>query len=1031
MKLYLRVHSISVAVVIHSVYLAEKIRNSSNTAAKYLLNKKSVNNKEWLCRTCKSYLVKNKVPPTAILNGMQFPIKPEFFDLNELECRLLAPRLAFQKLFQAPRGRQFKIQGNIVNVPAEVSDTVNMLPRLPSQTGTIKVNLKRKLQYKSSALSLNVRPHKVVQAANWLINNSNLYKQERITINQEWGMQYSETSVLDENMGNVENQSQQSEDVDCNSSSVQAEMDCSKESDSQDEWSEDEVEIPAGVTDTMLTNADFIENSETQHILNVAPGEGNKPLSIFRDQYSEELAYPGIFLGQNRPENSDRLVVVNYSDICKSELRRSDRRAAKCVENIFFKAKKLQMKILLGKSQVALRKCKGNSRTLNAGQLKGNGAIERLIHLDEGFQFLRALRGSPPYFEKAKKDLFAMIRQLGPASLFCSFSSAETQWIHFLRILGQLVDQKEYTNTELENMNWDDKCRLIQSDPVTCARHFDYQISQFLTNFLLNKAKPLGNISDWFYRVEYQQRGSPHIHMLIWLKDAPVFGVDDDALVTDFIDQIITCQWPGNNPELQKLVNRQIHRHSHTCRKKSKNECRFNYPQPPMCKTEILYPLESDMPQAKLKQHKESWITIKKQLNDLEEGEDITFEELLLKLNVTENDYKLAIRSSLNAATIFLKRKPSELRINNYNSTCMKAWRANMDIQFVLDVYACAMYIVSYISKAQKGMSELLRQASIEARKGNSSIKQQVRDIGNKFLNSVEISAQEAVYIVLQLPMKKCSRQVIFINTTPPEERVQLLKPVSDIKELEDDSEDIYTSGLLQRYAKRPISFEHVTLADWAAWYDSCGKPYVKKSVVNDTDNFPLETANGSENEDELCDESIACNKSNKKRSKARIIRSVWFNREKDPEKHYRELIMLFTPWRNEQTDLLANCSSYQARFLIVKDLIDAQMKLYAVCSDDLNKINEYISGLVESEDQFDSIAPLTQNIEYQDEAEGQQDLHPDFNENYDLSEDVGIPSAVASTEPLILNELQDQDFRQLVQTLNQKQKEFFIIFYI
>ena len=80
-----------------------------------------------------------------------------------------------------------------------------------------------------------------------------------------------------------------------------------------------------------------------------------------------------------------------------------------------------------------------------------------------------------------------------------------------------------------------------------------------------------------------------------------------------------------------------------------------------------------------------------------------------------------------------------------------------MDIQFVLDMYACAMYIVSYISKAQKGMSELLRQAYAKARKGNSSIKQQVRDIGNKFLNSVEISAQEAVYIVLQLPMKKSS----------------------------------------------------------------------------------------------------------------------------------------------------------------------------------------------------------------------------------------------------------------------------------
>ena len=69
-----------------------------------------------------------------------------------------------------------------------------------------------------------------------------------------------------------------------------------------------------------------------------------------------------------------------------------------------------------------------------------------------------------------------------------------------------------------------------------------------------------------------------------------------------------------------------------------------------------------------------------------------------------------------------------------------------MDIQYVLDVYACTMYIVSCFSKAQKEMSELLRKACAEAKEGNSNIKQQVRDIGNKFLNSVEISAQEAVY---------------------------------------------------------------------------------------------------------------------------------------------------------------------------------------------------------------------------------------------------------------------------------------------
>ena len=55
---------------------------------------------------------------------------------------MLAPRISFQKFMQAPIGKQFKIHGNIVNVPADVIITVGMLPWLPSETGTVKVNLK-------------------------------------------------------------------------------------------------------------------------------------------------------------------------------------------------------------------------------------------------------------------------------------------------------------------------------------------------------------------------------------------------------------------------------------------------------------------------------------------------------------------------------------------------------------------------------------------------------------------------------------------------------------------------------------------------------------------------------------------------------------------------------------------------------------------------------------------------------------------------------------------------------------------------
>ena len=154
-------------------------------------------------------------------------------------------------------------------------------------------------------------------------------------------------------------------------------------------------------------------------------------------------------------------------------------------------------------------------------------------------------------------------------------------------------------------------------------------------------------------------------------------------------------------------------------------------------------------------------------------------------------------------------------------------------------------------------MSELLRTACNEARKGNSTVKQQVRDIGNKFLNNVEISVQEAEYIVLQLPMRKSSRQVVFINTSPPENRVHLLKPLQEISEIDDDSDKISASGLIKR------------------WYDQCGKPYRKQNRELDIDGLPLETEFDDDNIDDNAngdeDEKQTYLNKNKKRSNARI----------------------------------------------------------------------------------------------------------------------------------------------------------------
>ena len=124
-----------------------------------------------------------------------------------------------------------------------------------------------------------------MQAVAWLISTSSLYQDEGIAIDENWLTSFQATRE-------ATNSSETSNDEDDQITSNSP----------QDEWTEDEAEIPAGVTDSMLTTPDFVNDSKRQEIYNFAPGKGNRHLSVFRDQYCEEMAYPGIFLGQKRSD---------------------------------------------------------------------------------------------------------------------------------------------------------------------------------------------------------------------------------------------------------------------------------------------------------------------------------------------------------------------------------------------------------------------------------------------------------------------------------------------------------------------------------------------------------------------------------------------------------------------------------------------------------------------------------------------------------------------------------------------------------
>lgn len=985
----------------------------------------TVDDKQWICATCKNHLSKGKIPPMSTMNKMVFTRQGLLKNLNPLEQTLLSVRIPFMKIHEAARGRQKFIHGNMVLVPADVDNTVTQLPRLTSNDETIKATLKRRLRYKHNVYRVNIRPELVGDCAE-ILSNKSLYK-EHVTFNNNWTDSEDQTETLSEQP--VYTPAERDNDKAIKEHT---------NSDDDDGWSETEDEPPvSGLSDTLLSAQDFIEPGEREKVYNFAPGEGAIPVSVFLEQDIEELAFPAIFCCERRAHNAQRPVNVTYGEIVKSELRNADRRAACSIENIFFKTKKIQMKILIDQAQIMVRKVKTNNQTLTVKDIRGE-ALKNLIHTDKAYKALANVRGSPPYFEKVSIDLFAMIRQLGPATFFLTLSAAETRWTHLLKILGQVVNNKMYSTEEIEALSWEEKCRLIQNDPVTCARHFDYCVSKFLNEFLLTAAAPIDLVEDFFYRVEYQNRGSPHIHMVVWCKDSPAFGTSPEVDICKYIDRYICCTMPDDSDPFSNLVKLQVHRHSHTCKRKKQKSCRFGYPKPIFPKTILLEPLsEAEFTKEEISKHKGQWKKVYAALNNLDVSTNVTYTEFLANLQLNETNYIYAVRSSIRTPTVYLKRTSAEIRVNNYNPAVLKAWRANTDIQFVLDIYACATYVASYLTKSQRGMSELLRNATKEASQGTSDIKQQFKVVGNKFLNAVEISAQEAVYICLQLPMKKASRQVVFVNTSPPEQRVTLLKPKYVLDSMHEDDDDIECSNLLSRYAERPKTLETVTLAEFVSYYKEVNEKHVSRSAKlaqQSADKLlPEPTTYENEDDDHALEMSeidlgtdiatVSGSKTYRKRSKGHIIRAVHFNPHVDSELNYRELIMLYFPWRKEDM-LRGTCHTFFERFQQLETEITRcrqQFEPYAREVDDAQRV---LASDPDLEEVWKELAPGTE-----DENLRNRDMQlppPETGiENYCIGEDLGLPMSVTEDDLHDLNQMPDHLYREHMRHLNHEQLMF------
>ncbi|KAK3928382.1 ATP-dependent DNA helicase [Frankliniella fusca] len=212
---------------------------------------------------------------------------------------------------------------------------------------------------------------------------------------------------------------------------------------------------------------------------------------------------------------------------------------------------------------------------------------------------------------------------------------------------------------------------------------------------------------------QYHSHVSPHVHMLLWIENAPLYDPSNKMskkAVCNFVDQIISTY---TNQVDNNLADLQFHRHTHTCYKKhNQKQCRFGIPFFPMRKTRILKPLSIKSSKRNKKVFKRILKKIDKVKNKSSSLE-LTYSQFLKKIGINHNIYIKAIRSTLKKAQLFLQRHPCDMFVSPFSPKILQLMRSNVNIQFVFDAYGAACYIIDYINKSDRGVSNLLREPRI------------------------------------------------------------------------------------------------------------------------------------------------------------------------------------------------------------------------------------------------------------------------------------------------------------------------------
>ena len=151
-----------------------------------------------------------------------------------------------------------------------------------------------------------------------------------------------------------------------------------------------------------------------------------------------------------------------------------------------------------------------------------------------------------------------MVKQLGLPSFFMTLSCADLRWNESISVTAKL-NGENLEGDDINNMDFFERCRYLNLNPVVLAWHFQYRVEVFFKVIII---------------------------------DGPVLIKDNVDEYRQFIDSIVKAFVPdiSENPE---------HSHSKSFRKYKNEKCRYHSGKFFTEFTIISLPLPSDLPKQK------------------------------------------------------------------------------------------------------------------------------------------------------------------------------------------------------------------------------------------------------------------------------------------------------------------------------------------------------------------------------------------------------------------------------------------------